>query len=34
MGQAVLVRIENEHTTASALLLRTEAGWKVRDVFD
>lgn len=34
MGQAVLVRIESEHTTASALLLRTEAGWKVRDVFD
>ncbi|MFM6974804.1 MAG: hypothetical protein ACKOXM_06740 [Agromyces sp.] len=34
MGQAVLVSMRSENTSASVLLMQTEAGWRIRDVFD
>ncbi|MFM6973978.1 MAG: hypothetical protein ACKOXM_02390, partial [Agromyces sp.] len=34
MGDAVLLRFEGATQPASVLMIRTEAGWRVRDVFD
>lgn len=34
LGEAVLIRVAGENATASVLLVQTEAGWRLRDVFD
>lgn len=34
MGQAALVRVGTETNPASVLLVQTEAGWRLREVFD
>lgn len=34
MGQAVLLSFRTETATASVLLMQTEAGWRIREVFD
>lgn len=34
MGKAALVRVRTANATASVLLVQTEAGWRIRELFD